>query len=622
MRTSSSYSGKFLGVWLVLTIAGGLLGAAINWRVQGDFVVGLALGVVLGSTLAIAGYLIRSRVPLTPPLPPLNARLLHWILGLTTLGALLYLLAGWVGVPFNLFFPWDGLALLAVCALTEWLLRRGHSFWAASCFIGYFFLPIAFNAQFYGMSSPVNALYLLGILVSGLVLGTNGFFGALAAISILTALFAINEQADRGATVYPVGTPIQSVGLVLFWWGIYGAGVWLSWLFARTLERALQIARGQTAALTQTLNALARHPRLADIEGEVLKTLTEQLDVKWASLFLHNPATNRLYVHTAYGDQKILASERLALSVPPPIMANTSPIWQELTQTRQPILVDDTSNDPRLINRARILADGIQSIFYVPLVLGEEVLGFFSLNSAERRRYALEETELAQALAQQVTLAVQINRLAEQGKQASVLDERNRMARELHDTLAQGFTGIVVQLEAAEDALGDSPDEAAQHLRRARALARESLAEARRSVYALRPQALEHKRLPEALRDSARALTVDAPLTVHLNVDDSLPSLPAQTEAELLRLAQESITNVLKHAQAQTLAISLTHQDDALTLSIADNGRGFDPTSPSSGLGLLGMRERAARLSGELNIESQLGKGTKVTCRLSLAVLG
>ena len=92
----------------------------------------------------------------------------------------------------------------------------------------------------------------------------------------------------------------------------------------------------------------------ADIEGEVLKTLTEQLDVKWASLFLHNPDTNRLYVHTAYGDQKILAPERLALSVPPPIMANTSPIWQELTQTRQPILVEDTSNDPRLINRARL----------------------------------------------------------------------------------------------------------------------------------------------------------------------------------------------------------------------------------------------------------------------------
>ncbi len=616
MRPASTYSWKFFGLWSAGTGLGGLLGIVLSQQLGGDFVIGLALGVVVGSTLAIAAYLIRNRVPLTPPLPDLNARLLHWALGLTALGAALYVLAGWAGVPFNLFFPWDGLALLAVCAVAEWLLRRGQSFWAASFFTGAFFLPIAFNAQFYGMSSPVNALYLLGIIASGLVLGTNGFFGALAAISILTALFALSEQMGRWQTVYPIGTPAQSLGLVLFWWGVYGAGAWLSWLFARALERSAQIARGQTTALTHTLNALARKPKLEEIESEVLKALTEQLAVKWASLFLLNPRANTLYVRAAYGDQQILSPERLALSLPPPMAANDSPVWQELTRARQPIWIEDVSNDPRLKNRARILADGIQSLFYVPLVLGEEVLGFFSLNSAERRRYSPEEIELAQALAQQVTLAVQINRLAEQGQQAAVLDERNRMARELHDTLAQGFTGIVVQLEAAEDTLRDSPDESAQHLSRARALARESLAEARRSVYALRPQALEHKRLPEALRDSAHALTTGASLQIHFNLADSLPSLPAETEAELLRLAQESITNALKHAHAQTLDVALTHHDNTLMLTVADDGRGFDPNSPTSGFGLLGMRERAARIGGELIIDSNLGKGTKVICTI------
>lgn len=551
-----------------------------------------------------------------------RARLLRPVLTGVALFSAMYLALGWFAPTVRtLYYPADGLAVLLLCALCGglmWFPRWGIQA-AAAFFLAGISQPFFYASQIYGVASPVNAVFLIGLLMCGLLIG-GWFLGAWTlGYCAWMALAAWGEWEGRWGVSQDAAFLAR---MVVFWWVLFVGAGWLVRLFARTLERSAQIARGHTTALTHTLTALARHPKLEDIEGQVLQALTEQLGVKWASLFLHDARREVLYLRTAYGDRKIWSPERLALNVPPPIPARESPLWQELVQTRKPILVDDTSNDPRLTNRARILADGILSIFYVPLVLGDEMLGFFSLNSAERRRYSPEETELAQALAQQVTLAVQISRLAEQGQQASVLDERNRMARELHDTLAQGFTGIVVQLEAAEDTLRDSPNEAAQHLSRARTLARESLAEARRSVYALRPQALEHKRLPEALRDSARALTADAPLTVHLNVDDALPTLPAQTEAELLRLAQESVTNVLKHAQAQTLDISLMHQNGTLTLIIADNGRGFDPASPSNGLGLLGMRERAARLGGELNIESQLGKGTKVTCRLSPAVLG
>lgn len=559
-----------------------------------------------------------------PPTPgevlfEVRAQLLRPVLLGTAVFSVAYLGLGWfVSAARSPYYPADALAVVLLCAVCGglmWFPRWGVQA-AAAFFLAGISQPFFYASQIYGVASPVNAVFIIGLLLCGLLIG-GWFLGAWTLGYCAWMLMAAwGEWNGRW------GVSRDAAGLtrmVVFWWVTFGGAGWLIGLFARTLERSAHIARGHTAALTHTLTALARHPQLEDIEGEVLQALTEQLGVKWASLFLHDAKRATLYLRTAYGDRKIWSPERLALNVPPPIPVHESPLWQELHQTRKPILVDDTSNDPRLKNRAQILADGIQSVFYVPLVLGDEILGFFSLNSAERRRYSPEEINLAVALAQQVTLAVQINRLAERGKQASLLEERNRMARELHDTLAQGFTGIVVQLEAAEDALRDAPDQAAQHLRRARSLARESLAEARRSVYALRPQALEHKRLPEALRDSARALTASASLNIQVNIADSLPPLPAETEAELLRLAQESITNALRHAHAQTLDISLACHDNRLTLTIADDGRGFDVRAPSNGLGLLGMRERAARIGGELKIESSLGKGTNVICEMTIA---
>lgn len=546
-----------------------------------------------------------------------RAQLLRPVLIGTTILSLVYLGLGWfIAATRSPYYPADGLSVILLCALCAGLMvvPRWGSQVAAAFFLAGISQPFFYASQIYGVASPANAAFLMGLLLCGLIIG-GWFLGAWTlGYCAWMALAAWGEWQGQWGVSRDAALLVRMVG---FWWIIFISTGWLVRLFARTLERGAQIARGHTTALTHTLNALARKPRLEEIEGEVLQALTEQLSVRWVSLFLHEARRDTLYLHTAYGDNKIWSPERLALNVPPPMPARESLLWQELLQTRKPILVEDTSNDPRLTHRARILADGIHSIFYVPLVLGDEVLGFFSLNSAERRRYSPEETELAQALAQQVTLAVQINRLAEQGKQASVLDERNRLARELHDTLAQGFTGIVVQLEAAEDTLTEAPEAAAQHLNRARTLARESLAEARRSVYALRPQALEHQRLPEALRDSVRALTAGTSLSPQLNIDDSLPALPAQTEAELLRLTQESITNALRHAQAQTLEVALAYDDHTLTLTIADDGRGFDPAAPVNGFGLLGMRERAARLGGELIIESRPGGGTKVVYRFA-----
>lgn len=612
---TSLYTWSFLGPWLLLTAAGGAIGVGLALLFDIPWLVGLALGLIAGSLAGVALFARRSQAPLAPPLPDLNVRLLHWVLRLMAIGALAYLLAGWAGVPFNLLFPWDGLGLLALCGLAELLLRRGRSFWASSAVLGGFCIPIAFNAQYYGMASPVNALYGLGLLVSGLVAGSNGFLGMLAAISMLTALFAIGEQQGVVVPVYPVGAPARSAGLVLFWWAVYGATAWLSWLFARTLERAVHAARGQTLALAHTLQTITPDSSLEAVLAQTLAAITEQLAATRAQLWLRAPEGDTLGLRLAYQRGQLVAAEQMP-SGPLPLPAAGLPVWQALVATRQPVVVDDVANDPRVVQRALALSRGTHTLLYVPLLAGGEVTGFFSLENIETRRYGPEELELAQALVQQVTLTMQLGQLAEQTRQSAILAERNRMAREIHDTLAQGFTGIVVQLEAAEDVLGEADPAARQHLGRARALARESLAEARRSVYALRLPALEHAPLPAALRASVEALAAATALAVEWSVDAGWPALPVDLELDLLRIGQEAVTNVLRHAQARTVGVALKAEPEHLTLEISDDGRGLDPAGPRGGFGLLGMQERAARHGGVLAVRSRPTGGTTIRCRV------
>lgn len=614
----SPYSWEFLSRWFLFTGAGSLLGFALSRQAEFDWVVGLAGGVVIGSTLAILITFWRQPQLAAPNLPEINARLLQAVLVLTIVGGFMYLAAGLVfRVSFNDFFPWDGLGVVVLSGAAEVLRRRGATMWATSLLTALIFIPVAFNAQHYGMSSPANAVYLLGILITGLVLGSNGFFGALAAISTLTILFALGEQTGRWEPLYPVGTPAQSVGLVIFWLSVYAAGAWLSWLFARTLEKALNAAKSQTATLTRTVNALATDSSTEAFLRHALAAIAEQLGTPAASVFLHNAQTDLIALRLGSLNGQVREPKEVR-DLPPPIRAAESEIWQTLTRTHAPFVIEDVANDPRLKNRALLLAQNIQSVLYLPLLLNETVVGFFTVNRMGRRGFARDEIDLAQALMQQVTLAMQMARLAEQTQHAAIVAERNRMAREMHDTLAQGFTGIVVQLEAAEDVLNANPAEAARHLARARTLARESLGEARRSVYALRPQLLEHRPLTAALRDSTLALTEGTPLAVTFHLPETLPALSPEAEADLLRVAQEAVTNVLKHASARTLTLSVHTTETALTLEITDDGQGFytNGVKPSAtgGLGLIGLRERAARHNGTLEIVSEVGRGTVVRC--------
>jgi len=206
---------------------------------------------------------------------------------------------------------------------------------------------------------------------------------------------------------------------------------------------------------------------------------------------------------------------------------------------------------------------------------------------------------------------------------ALVLDERARLAREIHDTLAQGFVGISSQLDAVAMCLPDEASPTRQYLDLARRMARHSLTEARRSVMDLRSAALEGQDLATAIESGTRLWTAGSGVQVDVTVEDGTPGeLPEEMEQHLLRIAQEAITNVLKHANAKRIWVKLHAEARKLCLRIGDDGRGFvqDDVFQTRGghFGLIGMRERAERLGGELHLSSHPGEGTEVEVTVPL----
>jgi two-component sensor histidine kinase len=209
------------------------------------------------------------------------------------------------------------------------------------------------------------------------------------------------------------------------------------------------------------------------------------------------------------------------------------------------------------------------------------------------------------------------------GRFALVLEERVRLAREIHDTLAQGFVGISSQLDAVAMSLPDNVDLAKQHLKLASRMVRHSLTEARRSVMDLRASALEGHDLPAALHAGARQWTSGSSVQVQVDVSGEAKPLPEEMEQHLLRIAQEAVANTLKHAEANRIRIQLEMGARRLCLRVEDDGRGFEQQEAfrASGghFGLLGMRERAERLGGALHLRSRPGDGTEVEVTVPLS---
>jgi PAS domain S-box-containing protein len=391
-------------------------------------------------------------------------------------------------------------------------------------------------------------------------------------------------------------------------------------LAEQALHASEQVARGQVEALAQSLDVLTTAPEPEKFIGQMLSTIGRLLNANSVSLWLFDDSSDSLILRLSTSDGgKLAAPDPEHPFIKNPLFWKENAVVQELLFTAGPVVCDDVDTDPRVNGDwgEHLKRNGTKRFLAVPLLVGGQVRGFVGIRHINRASYRPEEIELTQALAHQVMLAIQLNEFAEQGQRAAVFEERNRMARDIHDTLAQGFTGVIVQLEAAEDAIScGCRKEADNHLHRAAQLARQSLSEARRSVHALRPQALQQHNFWDALKGTIKNTTVGTALHTKFAAQGKLPKLPQAWQENLLHIGQEALTNTLKYAHARNFETRVSYKAKELRLELRDDGDGFKVRDRHDGVGLSGMRERVEQMGGQLKITSSRGKGTKVTVLL------
>ena len=387
------------------------------------------------------------------------------------------------------------------------------------------------------------------------------------------------------------------------------------------LRASEQVARGQVEALAQSLDVLATAPEPEKFIGQMLSTIARLLNAQNVTLWLFDESTDSLILRLMADGEKPAAPDPEHPFMKAPLSWKQNSLIQELLFMAGPVVCQDVEADPRVEGEWRdyLKQKGTKRFLAVPILVGGQVKGLIGVRHADRASYRPEQIELTQALAHQVMLALQLNEFAEQGQRAAVFEERNRMARDIHDTLAQGFTGVIIQLEAAEDSISSGQQkEADKHLHRAASLARQSLSEARRSVHALRPDALERDNLWEALKGIIKSTTAGTALHTTFELRGKLPDLPPMWQENLLHIGQEALTNALKYAHAKSFRTRLRCNQKEVHLELRDDGAGFELKDRHDGLGLIGMRERVEQMNGQLEITSVRGRGTNVVVALPL----
>ena len=369
------------------------------------------------------------------------------------------------------------------------------------------------------------------------------------------------------------------------------------------------------------LNAIAEAlNRSADVRQALERTLAlvaDLLGLRTGWVWLVDPETNQFY-------------GAAALNLPPflqePVQMTgeaCSCIWEfrEGSLTPKNVDVMECSRLRRAF-RANLEAAtaGLRYHASIPLFFQGRPLGIMNVTGPAWRQLTRDELRLLSTIAYQVGIAIERARLAEASTGLARAEERARIAREIHDTLAQGLTAIGLDLEGALRHLESNPERARERLERALATTRESLEEARQSVLDLRAAPLAGRPLAEALAALGRAFTSESGVRVHVRTEDEgtgPAALPLRVEAELYRIAQEALTNFRKHAHATQGDIALRTTPRQVLLSISDNGLGLPPEGKANGRhGLLGMRERARLLGGRLRVASRPRRGTTVSARV------
>jgi GAF domain-containing protein len=304
--------------------------------------------------------------------------------------------------------------------------------------------------------------------------------------------------------------------------------------------------------------------------------------------------------------------------IPGPVKVGGQGITAWVAATGEPLLTADVSQEPRYLFWPDTAET--RSELTVALQTKSRVIGVLNVESNQLNAFDESDVTVLQSLARQAAIAIENARLYNEAQQAAVLEERQRLARDLHDSVSQALYGMTLYSQAAAGQLSAGCTErVADYLRELQETAQEALAEMRLLIFELRPPILEEEGLVAALQARLQAVEGRAGLKTEFQAEVG-ERLPPRIEEGLYRIAQEVLNNAVKHARARKIAVHLCRQERTVTLAISDDGVGFDPATAreQGGLGLSAVEERAAELGGRLTLQSQLGEGTWVLVEVGL----
>jgi signal transduction histidine kinase len=386
-------------------------------------------------------------------------------------------------------------------------------------------------------------------------------------------------------------------------------------------RRAECMARIQNDAMQLAIDLLVREPDIAGFFRVFIKTLVEECESHACGVWLLDS-----------NDPDAISCDLWMAYVGDRFFTKGSAAWESLTLPRESMsahllshkagwteMVEYDGDDPRLPAHVREFnrAKGIETVLVAPLVLPTRNLGWFALSSSRAPSCdGAWHRALLHAMARQATMALHQSQLAEhsrsEARRQAVLEERNRLARDIHDTLAQGFAAILMQLQGAQRTAGSLPPTVARSIDTAVDLARSHMIEARRSVGALRPQASEVGDVAAALERLTELARRGTDVPIELTIRD-LPPFSGGADREILGIAQEALTNAVRHAKARRIRIHAEGvRSVGFRLSVADDGRGIAKERRGIGFGMTSMQERADRIGASLTIVTASRSGTDV----------
>ena len=380
----------------------------------------------------------------------------------------------------------------------------------------------------------------------------------------------------------------------------------------RTQELAHRALQMETSAkVSREVTAILDIDRLL---SRVVELICQAFDYYSVQIFLVDAGTDQLVLRAASGEAGWrLRSDGLSLPIPGRSLNSTA------VRRNEALLVNDVSREPRFWTTESL--PNTRSELVIPLRVGQQVIGTLDVQMDRINAFREDDLLVHQSLGDQIAIAIENARLYDRSRELAILEERTRLARELHDSVTQSLFSVHCQAGAVATYLERDLARSRQELDELRRTAHEALQGMRALIFDLRPVSLKEAGLAAALRDQVEQLRRTGGPELLFEESGSC-SLPLRVEEHLYHIAQEALRNAIKHSRAQRITVSLAVEPECVELCVADDGRGFDPQSLAAddrrSFGLIGLRERARLLNGSLDISSKPGEGTQVRVRVPI----